>query len=117
MSLYNRLCLINRLSTEAGRPYSDLKNRCVGRTTAAALYAISESIRHPGKEIFLIDHGGYKQTEYSRNEFAKTVRRIIEKLDLKDMEMRHSFSWHPESESAGGRSYKWVLVNNFSVDL
>lgn len=63
--------------------------RKTGRTTAQILDAISRAIQNPSTAIRFVDHAQPKElpVSYTSSYVAKTARRIVDKLGLKDIDI------------------------------
>ena len=68
------------------------KKRNTGRTTAQILDALARAINNPATAIRFIDHAQPKELpdSYSSSYIVKSVKRIVDQLGLKEIEVDYS---------------------------
>jgi hypothetical protein len=105
MMLMNRELLKHMLAQNT--PLKKVVNRCVGKTTAAILKALSESITTPGQLIEVKDPD--LKTMCMADHCAKRARDIIAALQLEKVDVA--------VKRKGEGSYYVFVISNFSESL
>ncbi len=108
--LINRELAVRAL--EEGRPLKGIVNRCTGRTTAAVLAAIAESIRKPGEYITVRDEST-PDLNFNLDWLKRHTEDTVNLLGLRAITVQlRSVPYH---EQRGGRSVQ--IVSRFAEAL